>query len=473
MYSISRTSNFVSHRKQCVRLNSTESTWLAPRSGIPQWTCTVLGPMLFLIYINDLPTQLESSCAIFADDTTVHAASSDSKLSCARISADLDVAAELADSWGMLFSTEESEHLHIGKATGQRVTMRGVPIPQVKHHRHLGLAWMNNKLTWTEHIKDVHGTCSRMIGVLRRLRRRLQGTTVKAIFIGAIRPRMEYASQVWSGGPTQSLQRLQDSRDECEEWDFKAQTKGRRERKRKGKKEEGKGGKGYWKWSFGRNGKNRKRPSRESNPGPQQTRLMLYHWVGGSEKERTTPYIEPPRQATSPASLFKILSVLPFMPMLWSGGRTDKISNKLAGDVACLGGSMVEHQPHLLGSQVRFPAGAFAIFSVSAKASLPISLSSFPFLFLSLPLPFLSSSSPFWKEKGERDIGSEALAETEKIANAPAGNRTRDPANAADALPLNHGDKRHHQLVCSKFYPFCHLCLCCEVEAERIKFRTN
>ena len=56
---------------------------------------------------------------------------------------------------------------------------------------------------------------------------------------------------------------------------------------------------------------------------------------------------------------------------------------------------MVEHQPRLLGSRVRFPAGAFAIFSVSAKASLPVSLSLFPFLFLSHPLPFLSSSSPF------------------------------------------------------------------------------
>ena len=111
---------------------------------------------------------------------------------------------------GNALQRRKSEHLHIERATGQRVTMRGVPIPQVKHHRHLGLV-MNNKLSWTEHIKDVHGTYSRMIGVLRRLRRRLQGTTVKAIFIGAIRPRMEYASQVWSGGPTQSLQRLQDS----------------------------------------------------------------------------------------------------------------------------------------------------------------------------------------------------------------------------------------------------------------------
>ena len=56
---------------------------------------------------------------------------------------------------------------------------------------------------------------------------------------------------------------------------------------------------------------------------------------------------------------------------------------------------MVEHQPRLLGSRVRFPAGAFANFSVSAKASLPIFLFPFPFLFLSLPLPLPSSSSPF------------------------------------------------------------------------------
>ena len=83
------------------------------------------------------------------------------------------------------------------------------------------------------------------------------------------------------------------------------------------------------------------------------------------------------------------------MPMLWSGGRADKISNKLAGDIACLGGSMVEHQPRLLGFRVRFPAGAFASFSVSAKASLPFPFPfSFPFL-LSPPLPLPSSSFPF------------------------------------------------------------------------------
>ena len=69
-----------------------------------------------------------------------------------------------------------------------------------------------------------------------------------------------------------------------------------------------------------------------------------------------------------------------------SGGRADKISNKLAGDVACLGGSMVEDRPRLLGCRAGLPAGLFAVFSVPAKAALRISLSPFPSSFRSLSL---------------------------------------------------------------------------------------
>ena len=82
------------------------------------------------------------------------------------------------------------------------------------------------------------------------------------------------------------------------------------------------------------------------------------------------------------------------MPMLWSGGRADKISNKLAYDVACHSGSMVEHQTRLLGSRIRFPAGAYAIFSrfcQSFPSNFPFPLS-FPDPFLyPFPLPLLST----------------------------------------------------------------------------------
>ena len=171
----------------------------------------------------------------------------------------------------------------------------------------------------------------------------------------------------------------------------------------KGEEEEGKergreGGMGNWKWSFGRNVKNRKRLSLPL-PLPSSFRLRfkislfafipLITILSGRARCTMATVTGSPSEAGLVCGHW-------IMPMLWSGGRADKISNKLAGDVACLGGSMVEHQPRLLGSRVHFPAGAFAIFSVSAKASLPISLSPFPssffpFLFLSLPLPLPST----------------------------------------------------------------------------------
>ena len=65
---------------------------------------------------------------------------------------------------------------------------------------------------------------------------------------------------------------------------FLAQTKGRREKERERRK-----GKVNWRWSFGRNGKNRKGPSRESNPEPQQTRLILYYWATETSDIRDQP----------------------------------------------------------------------------------------------------------------------------------------------------------------------------------------
>ena len=178
-------SHFISNRQQCVRLNGTDSNWLSPKSGIPQGT--VLGPLLFLIYINDLPSHIKNDCSIFADDTTVDTMDHDPRVSCTRITADLDAAAGWAEKWGMLFSAEKSEHLHIGKGSDSRVTMKGNLIPVVSHHRHLGVIF-NNKLSWNDHIKAIHNTCSRMMGVLRRLRRRVDGAAIKAIYIGTIRP---------------------------------------------------------------------------------------------------------------------------------------------------------------------------------------------------------------------------------------------------------------------------------------------
>lgn len=205
--------SFLTDRTQCVKVNGQMSTWRTPKSGIPQGT--VLGPTLFLLYINDLPEKLEETASIFADDTTVYASGKNSSEISAHLSTDLTSASTWAQNWGMQFAAEKSSHLTILAKQQQRslvkveVKMDGVTIPAVKRHKHLGVT-IDENLTWQDHINSIHTTCARQIGLLARLRNVLSKPAVRRIFTGFIRPRLEYASAIWSGGNITKLLKLQE-----------------------------------------------------------------------------------------------------------------------------------------------------------------------------------------------------------------------------------------------------------------------
>ena len=89
------------------------------------------------------------------------------------------------------------------------VTMGGMVVPRASTHKHLGVT-LNSSLTWQDHVNNVYTACARKVGILQRLRRLLSSEALRRIYLGAIRPKMEYACAVWSGGPTKNLVRLQD-----------------------------------------------------------------------------------------------------------------------------------------------------------------------------------------------------------------------------------------------------------------------
>ena len=160
-------SSFLMDRQQRVRVNGCLSTSKSPKSGIPQGT--VLGPVLFLVYINDLPCSISSDCSIFADDTSVYNTGSKPPSTCSMLSKDLNYAADWAAEWGMLFNAEKSEHLAISTRksdiTSPHVTMNGTQIPQVTSHKHLGVNF-NNTLSWQQHVDKVYTSCARRIGMI-------------------------------------------------------------------------------------------------------------------------------------------------------------------------------------------------------------------------------------------------------------------------------------------------------------------
>ena len=182
------------------------------KSGIPQGT--VLGPVLFLIFICDLPSVVENEPSILGDDTTIFTFGEILAYSCRSLTLDLNTASHWAKVWGMLYNAEKSHHLTVRSkhvlVLYPPISMRGVALPQVDHHKHLSIHF-NKSLTWTDHVNEVFSSCAWRIGMLRRLQRILPNAAIRSIYVGSIRPILEHACRLWCGGPIAKLVKLQES----------------------------------------------------------------------------------------------------------------------------------------------------------------------------------------------------------------------------------------------------------------------
>ena len=101
---------FLKDRQQRVVLNKSESSWNKVYSGVPQGS--VLGPILFLLYVNDLPNYIKSSCKIFADDTKIYS-KVDNNSDAERIQQDLDDLVYWSGTWLLSFNAAKCKVMHI------------------------------------------------------------------------------------------------------------------------------------------------------------------------------------------------------------------------------------------------------------------------------------------------------------------------------------------------------------------------
>ena len=98
--------NFLKERKQRVVLNGQYSTWTNVEAGVPQGS--ILGPLLFLVYINDLPENLVSNPKLFADDTSLVSVIRNKNLSTQNLNEDLNKINHWAFQWKMSFNPDLS-----------------------------------------------------------------------------------------------------------------------------------------------------------------------------------------------------------------------------------------------------------------------------------------------------------------------------------------------------------------------------
>ena len=187
--------DFLSERTQRVMVEGKCSKLAPVLSGVPQGT--VLGPIAFLFYINDLAANISSQVRLFADDCLLYTATTADEVS-QSLQEDLVKLEKWQDDWLMSFNPSKCVTMTIGTKNPPKhiYSFCGEQLQSVDSHRYLGVCF-NNTLTWNDHIREVCKKAQRVLGLVRR---NLWGCNVhvkSTAYSTLIRPLLEYAASVW------------------------------------------------------------------------------------------------------------------------------------------------------------------------------------------------------------------------------------------------------------------------------------
>ena len=190
-------SDFLSGRSFTVKVGDSFSAFHEMTSGIPQGS--VLGPLLFLLYINDLPEGLANYVSLFADDVKMIARSSTPDLN----QLDLNKLCDWQNLWLLRFNMtdDKCKVMHIGKENPLNVYhMEGYLLPPVNHEKDLGVV-VSSDLKWDTHIDAcIKKAIACSAWVTRTIISREKHVMLN-LYKTLIRPHLEYCVQLWTPVP--------------------------------------------------------------------------------------------------------------------------------------------------------------------------------------------------------------------------------------------------------------------------------
>jgi hypothetical protein len=191
--------DYLSQRQQRVIVNGEHSDWGNIGAGVPQGS--VLGPLLFLIFINDI-IHVVSDCKIrlFADDTCLFIEVDNPQTTALALNNDLKKINQWSRKWHVDVSPPKTEELIITRKREAIdhpiVCLDSEPIKRVPSHKHLGLI-ITSDLTWKEQINEAIDKANRRLSIMRCLKYKLDRLSLERIYKGFIRPILEYGDIIW------------------------------------------------------------------------------------------------------------------------------------------------------------------------------------------------------------------------------------------------------------------------------------
>ena len=158
--------------QQRVALNGQTLLWINVTVGVPQGS--LLGPLLFLIYINDLPDEI-TSCKIFADDTSLFSKTENKSYPNFQHNKHLETISKGAFQWKMLFNPDPVKQAMEVRFSYQQDRVVYPPlqfnnnnVQSANSQKHLGLV-LDSKLDFNEHVNNKINKCNKSTGIMKKL----------------------------------------------------------------------------------------------------------------------------------------------------------------------------------------------------------------------------------------------------------------------------------------------------------------
>ena len=201
--------DFLSNRHQKVMVDGSNSSVAPVLSGVPQGS--VLGPLLFLLYINDLPESITSSTVrLFADDCIVYRKienGKDAKL----LQKDLNKLQTWERDWEMDFHPQKCQLLRITnkkQVTNADYTIHGHQLECVSSAKYLGVS-IDKALNWNTHIANITKKANGVKAFLQRNMAQCPRKTKETCYEHLVRPLVEYASSIWDPWTKENISKIE------------------------------------------------------------------------------------------------------------------------------------------------------------------------------------------------------------------------------------------------------------------------
>ena len=168
----------------------------------------MLGPLLFIIYINDLDQGLMSTISKFADDTKIGINASDD-LAVEQLQRDLNKIGDWSEKWQMPFNLDKCKVMHVGHRNGKaKYELLGEELDICNEEKDLGVI-ITNDMKSSKQCIAVEKKAQKILGYIKRQFTTRKEETILTLYNALVRPHLEYAVQFWSPSQRKDIERLE------------------------------------------------------------------------------------------------------------------------------------------------------------------------------------------------------------------------------------------------------------------------